>query len=82
MENLTFYNGVHMPGEGFGVFQVPDADVCRKAVLEAIQTGYRLIDTVAFYMNEEAVGAAVREAVAQGIVKLHMKGRSRPLPFP
>ena len=69
MENLTFYNGVQMPVEGFGVFQVPDADVCKKAVLEAIQTGYRLIDTAALYMNEEAVGAAIREAIDRGIVK-------------
>lgn len=69
MENITFYNGVQIPIEGFGVFQVPDADVCKKAVLEAIQTGYRLIDTAALYMNEEAVGAAVREAIDTGIVK-------------
>lgn len=42
MENLTLHNGVQMPLEGFGVFQVPDAAVCRQAVLDAIQTGYRL----------------------------------------
>ena len=52
MENLTLHNGVQMPLEGFGVFQVPDAAVCRQAVLDAIQTGYRLIDTAALYMKE------------------------------
>lgn len=69
MENLTLHNGVLMPLEGFGVFQVPDADVCRQAVLDAIRTGYRLIDTAALYMNEEAVDAAVKEAVDSGLVK-------------
>lgn len=69
MEHLTFHNGVQMPLEGFGVFQVPDADVCRQAVLNAIRTGYRLIDTAALYMNEEAVGEAVKEAVNMGLVK-------------
>lgn len=69
MENLTLQNGVQMPLEGFGVFQVPAADVCRQAVLDAIRTGYRLIDTAALYMNEEAVGAAVKEAIGSGLVK-------------
>ena len=48
-----------MPLEGFGVFQVPDPAVCEQAVLDAISAGYRLIDTAAAYMNEEAVGKAV-----------------------
>lgn len=69
MEHLTFHNGVQMPLEGFGVFQVPDAEVCRQAVLDAIRTGYRLIDTAALYMNEEAVGEAIKEAVNMGLVK-------------
>ena len=47
--------------EGFGVFQVPDADQCEQAVLDAIASGYRLIDTAAAYMNEEAVGAAIKK---------------------
>lgn len=62
MENLTLHNGVQMPLEGFGVFQVPDAAVCRQAVLDAIQTGYRLIDTAALYMNESDVGRAVKDS--------------------
>lgn len=50
-----------MPKEGFGVFQVPDAAVCKQAVLDAIASGYRLIDTAAAYMNEAAVGEAIKE---------------------
>lgn len=62
MEFVTLNNGVKMPREGFGVFQVPDPEVCKQAVLDAVETGYRLIDTAAAYGNEEAVGAAVRES--------------------
>lgn len=61
MEFTTLNNGVKMPLEGFGVFQVPDPAVCEQAVLDAIACGYRLIDTAAAYMNEEAVGAAIRK---------------------
>lgn len=68
MEFLTLQNGVSMPLEGFGVFQVTDAAVCRQAVLDAIRAGYRLIDTAALYMNEEAVGQAIREAIEAGLV--------------
>ena len=50
-----------MPMEGFGVFQVPDPAQCEQAVLDAIASGYRLIDTAAAYMNEKAVGEAVRK---------------------
>ena len=59
MESVTLNNGVNMPLEGFGVFQVPDPAVCERAVLDAIASGYRLIDTAAAYMNEQAVGAAI-----------------------
>lgn len=62
MEFVTLNNGVKMPLEGFGVFQVPDAAVCEQAVLDAISSGYRLIDTAAAYMNEEAVGAAIAKS--------------------
>ncbi len=55
-------NGVRMPILGFGVFQVPDPDECERSVYDAIQTGYRLIDTAASYMNEEAVGKAIRRS--------------------
>lgn len=59
MEFAALNNGVKMPLEGFGAFQVPDPAVCEQAVLDAIASGYRLIDTAAAYMNEEAVGRAV-----------------------
>lgn len=61
MEYSILNNGVKIPMEGFGVFQVPDPNQCEQAVLEAISTGYRLIDTAAAYMNEEAVGAAIKK---------------------
>lgn len=51
-----------MPAIGFGVFQVPDLKVCEQAVSDALEVGYRSIDTAAAYMNEEAVGAAIRKS--------------------
>lgn len=59
MEFTILSNGLKMPLEGFGVFQVPDPSVCEQAVMDAIASGYRLIDTAAAYMNEEAVGQAI-----------------------
>lgn len=67
MNDVKLSNGIKMPQEGFGVFQVPDKEECRESVLTAIRAGYRLIDTAASYTNEDAVGQAVREAVAEGI---------------
>ena len=66
METIKLNNGVKMPLEGFGVFQVDDLQICEQAVLEAIQTGYRLIDTASVYMNEEAVGRALK---ASGVAR-------------
>lgn len=60
MQMVCLNNGVQMPLEGFGVFQVPDAAECERAVSDALEVGYRLIDTAAAYMNEEAVGNAIR----------------------
>lgn len=68
MDYVVLSNGVKMPQEGFGVFQVPGQE-CKAVVLNAIHTGYRLMDTASSYKNEEAVGAAIREAVAEGTVK-------------
>ena len=62
MEYTVLNNGVRMPLEGFGVFQVSDFAQCEQAVIDAIASGYRLIDTAAAYMNEEAVGAAIRKS--------------------
>lgn len=67
MEFLTLNTGAKMPLEGFGVFQIPDAEECEKVTYEAIKTGYRLIDTATAYRNEEAVGKAVARAIADGI---------------
>lgn len=55
-------NGVKMPTLGFGVFQVPDLDEAEQAVTDALNTGYRLIDTAAAYQNEEAVGKAIKNS--------------------
>lgn len=62
MDYVTLNNGVKMPLEGFGVFQIPDEAVCEQAVADAIRSGYRLIDTAAAYMNEEAVGMAIAKS--------------------
>ena len=67
MEFAMLNNGIKMPMEGFGVFQVRDKEECKRSVLDAIKAGYRLIDTATSYTNEDAVGEAVKEAVAQGI---------------
>ena len=60
MEYVMLNNGVKMPIMGFGVFQIPDPKDCEQAVLDAINTGYRLIDTAQAYGNEEAVGNAIK----------------------
>lgn len=67
MEYAVLSNEIKIPMEGFGVFQIRDKEECKQSVLEAIRTGYRLIDTAAVYGNEDAVGEAVREAIAEGI---------------
>lgn len=67
MEFSVLSNNLKMPMMGFGVFQVTDKNVCKQSVLNAIRTGYRLIDTAAVYGNEDAVGEAVREAISEGL---------------
>lgn len=62
MHSVKLNNGVEMPILGFGVFQIPDAEECERSVYEAIQAGYRLIDTAAVYLNEEAVGRAIKRS--------------------
>lgn len=69
MEYATLNTGAKMPMMGFGVYQVPDYDQCKKIVKDAIRVGYRLIDTAAAYHNEKAVGDAIKEAIAEGMVK-------------
>ena len=62
MGTVTLNNGVVMPILGFGVFQIADLSECERAVVDAIDVGYRLIDTAASYENEEAVGRAIRRS--------------------
>jgi 2,5-diketo-D-gluconate reductase A len=62
MQSAKLNNDVEMPILGFGVFQVTDLEECEKSVIEALHTGYRLIDTAAAYGNEAAVGQAIKKA--------------------
>ncbi|WP_160723488.1 aldo/keto reductase [Bacillus sp. USDA818B3_A] len=62
MQKVTLNNGVEMPILGFGVFQMRDENECEQAVYDAIMAGYRLIDTAASYLNEEAVGRAIKRS--------------------
>jgi 2,5-diketo-D-gluconate reductase A len=62
MQKVRLNNGIEMPILGFGVFQVTDLAECERSVIDAIATGYRLIDTAASYQNEEAVGKAIKES--------------------
>lgn len=62
MEYVILNNGIKMPAAGFGVFQIRDDEECEKVVLDAIEAGYRLIDTAQSYGNEEAVGKAIKKS--------------------
>jgi diketogulonate reductase-like aldo/keto reductase len=62
MQNIKLNNGVEIPVLGFGVFQMTDAAECERSVVDAIQTGYRHIDTAASYQNEEAVGRGIKRS--------------------
>jgi 2,5-diketo-D-gluconate reductase A len=62
MQQVVLNNGVEMPLLGIGVFQIPEAAECERVVADALRSGYRLIDTAAAYLNEEAVGAAIRRS--------------------
>ena len=88
MQTTILRNGIEMPLEGFGVFQVPDATLREQALSEALAAGYRLIDTASVYRNEEAVGAAVRKSgiplipPQYGFKRLAMRKRRTPLKRP
>ena len=66
MKHVTLNNKIQMPIVGYGVFQIADVKECQRSVIDAIETGYRLIDTAASYMNEEAVGKGLR---ASGVAR-------------
>ncbi len=67
--DLVLHNGVTMPPIGYGVFRMTNLEECENAVVQAIKTGYRLIDTAAAYENETAVGRAINRVIAEGIVR-------------
>ncbi len=62
MQSIKLNNGVEMPLLGFGVFQMTDKAECEHAVVDAIDVGYRLIDTAASYQNETEVGNAIKQS--------------------
>ncbi|MFR1015805.1 MULTISPECIES: aldo/keto reductase [Veillonella] len=62
MEYRELYNGVKIPMLGYGVFQIPDHEEAKKSVATALKNGYRLIDTAQAYLNETAVGEAIKES--------------------
>ncbi len=62
MQRVTLNNGIEMPVLGFGVFQIRDGDECERCVIDAIEAGYRHIDTATSYMNEEAVGKGIKKS--------------------
>lgn len=68
MEYVTLSNGVKMPKNGYGVYQIAKED-CERCVIDAIKVGYRLIDTAQSYFNEEEVGNAIEKAINEGLVK-------------
>ena len=61
MQTIKLNNGVEIPILGFGVFQIADSAECERSVIDALQVGYRHIDTAASYMNEEAVGRGIQK---------------------
>lgn len=61
MEFITLRNGVRMPILGYGVYQIPQ-DICERCVLDALQVGYRSLDTAQSYFNEEQVGSAIEKS--------------------
>jgi 2,5-diketo-D-gluconate reductase A len=62
MQKVILNNGLEMPILGFGVYQITDQSECERSVFDALETGYRLIDTAAAYQNEEAVGRAIKSS--------------------
>lgn len=62
MTDIVLNNGIKMPQEGFGVYQITDFEECEQAVLHALKAGYRSIDTASAYFNEEAVGSAIKKS--------------------
>ena len=68
-KDIILNNGVTMPPIGYGVFRMTDLEECENAVVQAVKTGYRLIDTAAAYENETAVGKAIKRVIEEGIIR-------------
>ena len=68
-KDIVLNNGVTMPPIGYGVFRMTNLEECENAVVQAVKTGYRLIDTAAAYENETAVGKAIKRVIEEGIVQ-------------
>ena len=68
-KDIILNNGIKMPPIGYGVFRMTNLEACENAVVQAVKTGYRLIDTAAAYENETAVGKAIKRVIEEGIVK-------------
>ena len=66
MQYVSLNNGIQMPLLGYGVYQIPDLRDCERCVIDALEVGYRLIDTAASYMNEAAVGQGLQ---ASGVAR-------------
>ena len=67
-KDIVLNNGIKTPSIGYGVFRMMNLEECENAVVQAIKTGYRLIDTAAAYENETAVGKAIKRVIAEGFV--------------
>ena len=67
-KDIVLNNGVKMPPIGYGVFRMTNPEECENAVVQAVKTGYRLIDTAAAYENETAVGKAIKRVIAENLV--------------
>lgn len=81
MEYVTLSNGVKVPKNGYGVYQIAKED-CERCVIDAIKVGYRLIDTAQSYFNEEEVGNAIQKVIKEGVVKredLYEEGKIRAI---
>ena len=62
MQTVTLNNGIAMPIAGYGVYQIANSQECKRCVVDAIEAGYRLLDTAALYLNEAAVGQGIKGA--------------------
>ena len=82
MQKVKLNNGIEMPILGFGVYQIEDQALCEQCVYDAIEAGYRSIDTAAAYGNEEAVGRAIKSLPNSGYQMPVMTKQRKPSKHP